>query len=89
MNRKRRGGRVGWPSTAVLAWMRERLVAAGQAPSLVPDEPFHFMHREEVERRTGISRTSIYDGMAAGTFPEPVPLSGPITAKRLAENVPP
>ena len=30
-----------------------------------------------VEERTGLSRSSIYAGMAAGTFPASIPLSGP------------
>jgi prophage regulatory protein len=28
----------------------------------------------EVEHRTGLKHTAIYDGMAGGTFPRPVPL---------------
>lgn len=30
-----------------------------------------------VEERTGLSRSSIYAGIAAGTFPSQIPLSGP------------
>jgi prophage regulatory protein len=29
---------------------------------------------EEVKRRTGYQKTSIYNGIAGGTFPRPVPL---------------
>jgi prophage regulatory protein len=32
------------------------------------------LRRPQVEARTGQSRSSIYAGMAAGTFPRPVPL---------------
>ena len=30
------------------------------------------LRRPEVEQVTGMARTTIYDGMAAGTFPKPV-----------------
>jgi len=30
----------------------------------------------EVIRQTGLARSSIYDGIRAGTFPKPVPLCG-------------
>jgi prophage regulatory protein len=32
------------------------------------------MRRSEVERSVGLKRSSIYAGIAAGTFPGPVPL---------------
>lgn len=32
------------------------------------------LRRDKVEARTGLSRSSIYAGIAAGTFPAPVPL---------------
>ncbi|MBZ0090957.1 MAG: AlpA family phage regulatory protein [Sulfuricellaceae bacterium] len=34
------------------------------------------LRRREVERRTGLSRTSLYERIAAGTFPRPVNLGG-------------
>ena len=33
-----------------------------------------FLRRRVVEERTGLSRSSIYDLIAAGEFPRPVPL---------------
>jgi prophage regulatory protein len=35
-----------------------------------------FLRRPEVERVTGLGRSTIYDKMASGEFPKPVPLSG-------------
>lgn len=32
------------------------------------------LRRKQVEARTGLSRSSIYAGIAAGTFPAPLPL---------------
>jgi prophage regulatory protein len=34
------------------------------------------LRRPEVERVTGLSRSTLYDKMAGGQFPKPVPLSG-------------
>lgn len=34
--------------------------------------PLVFLPRREVERRAGLSKSSIYRGVAAGTFPAPV-----------------
>ncbi len=34
------------------------------------------LRRREVERRTGLSRTTLYDYIAAGNFPRPVLLGG-------------
>jgi prophage regulatory protein len=33
-----------------------------------------FLRRPEVEQATGLPRSSIYERMAAGTFPKPVPI---------------
>jgi len=35
-----------------------------------------FLRRHEVERVTGLGRSTIYDKMSCGQFPKPVPLSG-------------
>ena len=35
-----------------------------------------FLRRREVEQITGLGRSTIYEKMAAGEFPKPVPLSG-------------
>jgi prophage regulatory protein len=34
------------------------------------------LRRPEVERATGLRRSSIYERMADGTFPKPIPLGG-------------
>jgi prophage regulatory protein len=34
------------------------------------------LRRPQVERATGLHRSSIYERMAAGTFPKPIPLGG-------------
>jgi prophage regulatory protein len=34
------------------------------------------LRRPEVERATGLPRSSIYERVAAGKFPKPVPLGG-------------
>jgi prophage regulatory protein len=39
------------------------------------DKPV-FLRRQAVEGRTGLSRSSIYDRIAAGEFPKPVSLGG-------------
>ena len=44
------------------------------------------IRRLEVERRTGISRSTIYAEMAAGKFPKPVPL-GPGSVGWLEDEV--
>jgi prophage regulatory protein len=43
-----------------------------------------FLRRPEVERVTGLPRSTIYHHMAEGTFPKPVPLSGARTRGRSA-----
>lgn len=32
------------------------------------------LRRRDVESKTGLSRSSIYAGISAGTFPKPIPL---------------
>lgn len=34
------------------------------------------LRRDQVEQVTGLPRSSIYERMAAGTFPRPIPLGG-------------
>jgi len=66
---------VGWPSTAVIAWLRKRVVAAGCDPSVVPDVPFHIMRAPEVMKVCGFeSRTTLWRRSQDSDFPKPVPL---------------
>jgi prophage regulatory protein len=51
--------------------MQELQEAARAIPKLD-----RFLRRPEVERVTGLGRSTIYDKMAIGEFPKPVPLSG-------------
>lgn len=39
---------------------------------ITAQRPLVFLPRREVERRVGMSKSSIYRGVAAGTFPRPV-----------------
>ena len=66
---------VAWPSTVVLRWMRERIVAAGGDPAVIPDEPACMWRLREVVRRTGYSRSTLYRLADAGKFPRPVALT--------------
>ncbi|MCK6413883.1 MAG: AlpA family transcriptional regulator [Azonexus sp.] len=38
--------------------------------------PLVVIRRRQVEAKTGISKTTIYAGIAAGTFPAPIQLTG-------------
>ena len=46
---------------------------AKQGPS-APDVPLVILRRPEVEARTGLACSTIYDGIKAGTFPAPIQL---------------
>lgn len=39
-----------------------------------PDVPLVILRRPEVEARTGLGCSTIYDGIKAGTFPAPIQL---------------
>jgi len=43
------------------------------------------LRRPEVEARTGLRRSTIYELMAAGSFPKPVPITGRSVAWSSAE----
>tara|TARA_R110002074_G_scaffold43516_2_gene113376 strand:- start:8626 stop:8862 length:237 start_codon:yes stop_codon:yes gene_type:complete len=43
-----------------------------QTAATVQEQIDRMLRRKEVEQITGRSRSSIYDGIAAGTFPKPV-----------------
>ena len=36
--------------------------------------PLSILRRRKVEAKTGLSRSSIYEGIKAGTFPSPIPI---------------
>ena len=44
-----------------------------------------FLKRPEIEQRTGLKRSTIYDKMKAGTFPKPVKLGARAVAWPEAE----
>jgi prophage regulatory protein len=46
-----------------------------------------FLRRPEVEDVTGLPRSSIYEGMAAGTFPKPVLIGAKAVAWLEAEII--
>ncbi len=71
---------VGWSSDDVLKWMRLRIAAAGGDTDSVPDEPFRFLRRREVEVKVGLGRSSIYRQIRIGKFPAPVTLGATLRA---------
>lgn len=75
---------VGWASTAIAQWQRNQLAACGGNPADVPDEPFHFLRLPAVERRSGLTRSTIYRRIEDGTFPAPVVLGGGTAAQGAA-----
>lgn len=65
-----------WLSSAVYAWVRERIAAAGGDPTQIPEEQFpRLMRLPEVVRVCGVSQASIYAWGKEGKFPRPIPLS--------------
>ncbi len=73
---------VRWTSIQIVQVQRQMLIAAGQDPSVVPDEPFRFIKLPEVRERLGLSTASIYRAMAAGKIPRPIAIDGLTTANR-------
>lgn len=70
------GGRaVAWASTAVIRWMRARVIASGGNSSDIPDEPASLWRADVVEQRTGLSRPTLYRMAARNEFPKPIRLS--------------
>ena len=66
---------VGWTSSSISKWQRERIAAAGGDPTVVPELPFRFLRLPEVKQLTGLSRSSLYRMCAEKKFPAPLPLS--------------
>jgi predicted DNA-binding transcriptional regulator AlpA len=73
---------VGWPSTAITQWQRERIAEAGGDPSIVPETQFRFIRLSELKQLVGLSRSSIYREISFKRFPAPVPLSARSVAAR-------
>jgi prophage regulatory protein len=49
--------------------------------------PFRFLRLPVVQDLSGLSRSSIYDGIDKGTFPEPVQLPGSRSVRWLEEEI--
>ena len=54
--------------------------------STANSEAHRILRRKQVEERTGLSRSTIYRRMQAGTFPQAVPLGGRLVGWR-AEDI--
>lgn len=54
--------------------VRERLWRPPPAQAPAPPAPTRLLRREEVESRTGLSTSTLYQRMLDGKFPKPVPL---------------
>lgn len=54
--------------------VRKRLWRQPPAQAPAPPAPTRLLRREEVENRTGLSTSTIYQRMLNGKFPKPVPL---------------
>jgi len=64
---------VAWLSTAVVGWMRERVIASGGNGADIPDiSPARFLRRPEVCLLTGLSCSSLYRMIASAEFPRPI-----------------
>ncbi|WP_060857829.1 helix-turn-helix transcriptional regulator [Caballeronia sordidicola] len=53
--------------------------------STANSEALRMLRRKQVEERTGLSRSTIYRRMRAGTFPQAVPLGGRLVGWRAAD----
>ncbi|NVH77081.1 AlpA family phage regulatory protein [Paraburkholderia sp. JPY432] len=59
--------------------------AAPGETELIPRAPNAIMRRQEVERAIGLSRSTIYNRVKAGTFPAPVKLGAGAVGWRVAD----
>ncbi len=67
-----------------MATLKSTVTSATAAAKSLSDRPIvqpvlsknAFLRRRAVEELTGLPRSSIYERIAAGTFPKPVPLGG-------------
>ena len=53
----------------------------------MPEVPDVFLPRHEVERRTGLSRSTIYKKMGEGTFPRPAAKVGTRNVRWLERDI--
>lgn len=65
---------VAWASSDVIAWMRARVAASGGNPEIIPDQQFAFWRIDEVERRVGVKKSTLYRWVGEGIFPRSIPL---------------
>jgi predicted DNA-binding transcriptional regulator AlpA len=63
-----------WKSTDIDDWQKKQLIAAGDNPSIVKDDQLRFLRLRHVIERSGLSKSAIYRGIAAGKFPAPIAL---------------
>jgi predicted DNA-binding transcriptional regulator AlpA len=63
-----------WKSPEILEWQRRQLSAAGHDPAEIKDTQFRYLRLPEVRSMCGLSRSSIYRGIASGKFPKPITL---------------
>lgn len=63
-----------WKSTDIIDWQRTQLIVAGQDASIVKDSQFRYLRLKEVRAMCGLSKSSIYRGIASGKFPKPIQL---------------
>jgi predicted DNA-binding transcriptional regulator AlpA len=67
---------VAWWSDDVTAWMQACLHGSGRDVAVHFDGPACFLKLREVQRLTGLSRSSLYRKIANGSFPRPILLNG-------------
>jgi predicted DNA-binding transcriptional regulator AlpA len=60
-----------WNSKDIDKWLRDRIAAAGQDPSVVEDKPLQILKIKDVKERTKLGRSTIYRQIALGRFPAP------------------
>jgi prophage regulatory protein len=56
------------------ASLEERIMAALNQTAFNKKSELRILRRKQVEARIGLSRSTIYDGVNAGTFPKPINL---------------
>lgn len=57
----------------------------GKAMSIANSDAHRILRRRQVEERTGLSRSTIYRRMQAGTFPPAIPLGGRLVGWRAGD----